>query len=133
MALAAAVTVAAVVRLGLHARREEIEIMRLVGSPIAFIRGPFVAEGLLQGGVGAAGRRGASVGRIRGRVSAWWGGALPPLLDGAALRVPARSAQLALLVAGGMAWGRPGDLPASRHADDASTPTLTDLAGGQLD
>ena len=49
MALAAAVTVAAVVRLGLHARRDEIEIMKLVGSPIAFIRGPFVAEGFLQG------------------------------------------------------------------------------------
>ena len=50
MALAAAVTVAAVVRLGLHARRDEIEIMQLVGSPLAFIRGPFVAEGLMQGG-----------------------------------------------------------------------------------
>ena len=52
LALAAAVTVAAVVRLGLHARRDEIEIMQLVGSPLAFIRGPFVAEGLMQG-VGA--------------------------------------------------------------------------------
>ena len=54
MALAAAVTVAAVVRLGLHARRDEIEIMELVGAPLAFIRGPFVAEGFLQGGLGAA-------------------------------------------------------------------------------
>src|SRR4051812_8222706 len=53
MAVAAAVTVAAVVRLGLHARREEIEIMKLVGSPVAFIRGPFIAEGFLQGGIGA--------------------------------------------------------------------------------
>ena len=53
MALAAAVTVATVVRLGLHARRDEIEIMELVGAPLAFIRGPFVAEGFLQGGIGA--------------------------------------------------------------------------------
>ena len=53
MALAAAVAVASVVRLGLHARRDELEIMQLVGSPIAFIRGPFVAEGVLQGGLGA--------------------------------------------------------------------------------
>ena len=45
MAVAAAVTVATVVRLGLHARRDEIEIMSLVGAPLAFIRGPFVAEG----------------------------------------------------------------------------------------
>jgi cell division transport system permease protein len=41
MAVAAAVTVAAVVRLGLHARRDEIEIMKLVGSPIGFIRRSF--------------------------------------------------------------------------------------------
>ena len=27
--------------------------MKLVGSPLAFIRGPFIAEGLLQGGFGA--------------------------------------------------------------------------------
>ena len=53
MALAAAVTVASVVRLGLQARRDEIEIMELVGAPLTFIRGPFVAEGLLQGGIGA--------------------------------------------------------------------------------
>ena len=54
MAAAAGVTVATVVRLGLHARRDEIDIMRLVGSPMSFIRGPFVAEGVMQGGLGAA-------------------------------------------------------------------------------
>ena len=53
MALAAAVTVASVVRLGLQARGDEIEIMQLVGALLAFIRGPFVAEGVLEGGVGA--------------------------------------------------------------------------------
>src|SRR5262249_25654745 len=53
MLAAAALTVATVVRLTLHARRDEIEIMLLVGSPYTFIRGPFVAEGLLQGGLGA--------------------------------------------------------------------------------
>jgi cell division transport system permease protein len=51
---AAALTVANVVRLALHARRDELEIMQLVGAPRSFIRGPFVAEGFLQGGVGAA-------------------------------------------------------------------------------
>jgi cell division transport system permease protein len=49
----AAFTVAAVVRLSLHARRDEIEIMQLVGAPFSFIRGPFVAEGVLLGGLGA--------------------------------------------------------------------------------
>jgi cell division protein FtsX len=53
MALAASLTVASVFRLGLQGRRDEIEIMQLVGSPIAFIRGPFVTERVLQGGMGA--------------------------------------------------------------------------------
>jgi cell division transport system permease protein len=53
LVLAAALTVASVVRFALVARREEIHIMQLVGAPIAYIRGPFVIEGLIQGGVGA--------------------------------------------------------------------------------
>ncbi len=53
MAVAAALTVGSVVRLALHARREEIEIMQLVGAPSAYIRGPFIMEGVIQGGVGA--------------------------------------------------------------------------------
>jgi len=53
LVFAAALTVASVVRFALVARREEIHIMQLVGAPIAYIRGPFVVEGLLQGGIGA--------------------------------------------------------------------------------
>ncbi len=53
LTIAAALTVANVVRLALWARRDEIEIMQLVGAPQAFIRGPFVMEGVLQGGIGA--------------------------------------------------------------------------------
>lgn len=53
LVLGAAFTVAAVVRLSLFARRDEIEIMRLVGAPFALIRGPSVAEGTLIGGLGA--------------------------------------------------------------------------------
>jgi len=51
--LGAAFTVTAVVRLSLHARRAEIDIMQLVGAPMGFIRGPFVTEGMLLGGIGA--------------------------------------------------------------------------------
>jgi len=114
MALAAAVTVAAVVRLGLHARRDEIEIMKLVGSPVAFIRGPFIAEGVLQGGLGAVIAivllwAGFAVAR------AWWGGDLSTMLDGAALQfLPVRT--VGLLVAGAMAVGAAGGFTASRHA-----------------
>lgn len=50
---AAALTVANVVRLALHARRDEIDIMQLVGAPGLYIRGPFVMEGMVQGGIGA--------------------------------------------------------------------------------
>ncbi len=53
LTVAAALTVANVVRLALYARRHEIEIMRLVGAPPAYIHGPFVMEGVLQGGIGA--------------------------------------------------------------------------------
>jgi cell division transport system permease protein len=51
--LGAAFTVAAVVRLSLEARLAEVDIMQLVGAPSSFVRGPFVVEGLLLGGVGA--------------------------------------------------------------------------------
>jgi cell division transport system permease protein len=114
MAVAAAVTVAAVVRLGLHARREEIEIMQLVGASIAFIRGPFVAEGLLQGGIGAV----AAVLLLWGGFaasSASWGPQLTAALEGLDPQfLPARFC--ALLVAGGMAVGGAGGFAASRHA-----------------
>jgi cell division transport system permease protein len=53
LALAAAMTVGNVVRMTAAARRDEIEIMQLVGAPFAYVRGPFVAEGILQGGLGA--------------------------------------------------------------------------------
>jgi cell division transport system permease protein len=114
MAAAAAVTVAAVVRLGLHARRDELEIMKLVGSPMAYIRGPFVAEGLLQGGLGALL---ALVALWLGftLVMAWWGGQLSSMLDGSSLTF--LSARLAAaLVAGGMLVGSAGGFAASRAA-----------------
>ena len=52
------VTVGAVVRLTVLARREEIEIMKLVGATASFIRGPFLLGASIQGlagGVLAAG------------------------------------------------------------------------------
>ena len=53
LAIAAALTVGNVVRLALHARKDELDIMELVGAPQFYIRGPFVVEGIFQGGIGA--------------------------------------------------------------------------------
>jgi cell division transport system permease protein len=53
LTVAAALTVATVVRLALFARTDELEIMDLVGAPTAYVRGPFMMEGVLQGGMGA--------------------------------------------------------------------------------
>jgi cell division transport system permease protein len=114
MAVAAALTVAAVVRIGLHARRDEIEIMQLVGSPMAFIRGPFVAEGLLQGGFGALLAL-ALLWMGFAISSAWWGTAAAALLDGGSLQfLPGRLC--GYLVGGGMVVGGAGGFAASRHA-----------------
>ena len=42
------------IRLTLYARREEIEILKLIGATVGFIKTPFVLEGALLGGAGAA-------------------------------------------------------------------------------
>jgi len=52
LALAAAFTIANVIRLTMVLYREEIEIMRLVGATERIIRGPFLIEGILQGTFG---------------------------------------------------------------------------------
>jgi cell division transport system permease protein len=50
---AAIFTIASVIRLTAYLHHEEISVMRLVGATEFFIRGPFYAEGLLQGVLGA--------------------------------------------------------------------------------
>lgn len=52
LALAAAFTIANVIRLTMMMYREEIEIMRLVGATERIIRGPFLLEGIMQGTIG---------------------------------------------------------------------------------
>ena len=114
MAIAAGLTVASVVRLGLHARRDEIEVMQLVGSPYAYIRGPFVAEGLMQGGLGAMLALAALWMGFMTAI-AWWGSSLATVVDPQALRfLPLRLC--VWLVAGGMAVGCAGGYAAGRRA-----------------
>ncbi len=54
LALAAVLTITSVLRLSYQTRHEEISIMYLVGAPPRAIRGPFVAEGMIQALVGGA-------------------------------------------------------------------------------
>ena len=66
LAIAAAFTIANVIRLTMMLYREEIEIMRLVGATERIIRGPFLIEGVLQGLLGAAAAIGILVGLFFG-------------------------------------------------------------------
>ena len=111
LTLAAALSVANVVRLALHARRDELDIMQLVGAPRAYVRGPFVMEGVLQGGLGALLALGALVAVFLVLRSRY----LLPLAAAISLP-PARFLSLglcALLVAGGMAVGCVGGIAAA--------------------
>jgi len=52
LVLAAVFTISNVIRLTIYAREDELDIMRLVGATRAYVKGPFVAEGVIQGGLG---------------------------------------------------------------------------------
>ena len=110
--LAGALTIATVVRLALYARQEEIQIMQLVGAPLSYLRGPFITEGILQGGLGALL---ALVGLVVAYlvVRLWYG---PMLTSVMAPAVPGflPVSACALLVLGGMAVGCVGGAIAAR-------------------
>jgi cell division transport system permease protein len=112
LAFASALTVANVVRLAALARSDEIEIMQLVGAPFAYIRGPFILEGLLQGGLGALVAVVvllAAFAAIRAR----WGLLIGNVLGlGGLAFVPMQF--LLLLVVGGMALGCLGGFMVAR-------------------
>jgi cell division transport system permease protein len=52
LALAGVFTISNVIRLTVYARQDELDIMRLVGATPAYVKGPFVVEGMIQGGLG---------------------------------------------------------------------------------
>lgn len=113
LALAAALTVANVVRLALLARRDEVEIMHLVGAPPAYVRGPFIVEGVVQGGVGA-------LVALLGLAAAYlilqrpYLAPLASALNVSGVRFLSLSLSFGLLL-GGMLVGCLGGLIASRH------------------
>ncbi|MDZ7337554.1 MAG: ABC transporter permease [candidate division KSB1 bacterium] len=54
LACGAIVVIFNTIRLIIHAKEQNIEIMKLVGATPSFIRRPFLVEGILQGGAGGA-------------------------------------------------------------------------------
>ncbi|MBM4120634.1 MAG: ABC transporter permease [Nitrospira sp.] len=54
LSAASATIIASTIRLTLYARREEIEIMRLIGATSSFIRIPYLIEGTMLGMMGSA-------------------------------------------------------------------------------
>lgn len=112
LALVALLIVAATVRLALESRRDEVEILRLVGASEAFVRAPFLVEGAVQGLAGALLAVGAAAAAHRF--------ALPRLLGEEAWLAPLvpflPPATVAALAAGGLAVGLAGSwLSAARR------------------
>jgi cell division transport system permease protein len=105
LALAGVFTISNVIRLTIYAREDELDIMRLVGATRAYVKGPFVAEGMLQGGLG-----GVVAALMLWAALGWLSRALASseLLGRASMTPPAPVPLL--LVAGGMAVGVAGSL-----------------------
>jgi cell division transport system permease protein len=80
LGLATAVLVSNTLRLAVYARREEIEIMKLVGATDAFVGAPFLLEGVLQGAL-AGGLAGASLVGLRAALLPRLAAALGPLSE----------------------------------------------------
>jgi cell division transport system permease protein len=110
LVLAGVFTISNVIRLTVYAREDELDIMRLVGATRAYVKGPFVVEGLLQGGLGglvAAGMLWATLQWLARDVSS------SELLGQAAFALPSGIATA--LVLGGMLVGVVGSLVSLRR------------------
>jgi cell division transport system permease protein len=106
LVLAGVFTISNVIRLTVYARQDELDIMRLVGATRAYVKGPFVMEGMLQGGLGGL----VAVGLLwlAFRVLATEAVAASDLAGRAVVLLPRRLVWL--LVIGGMGVGIVGSL-----------------------
>jgi cell division transport system permease protein len=106
LVLAGVFTISNVIRLTVYARQDELDIMRLVGATRAYVKGPFVVEGMIQGGLGGL----LSVGLlwIGFRVMARDALAASDLMGRAAVFLPLQICLL--IVIGGMGVGVAGSL-----------------------
>ena len=112
LVLAGVFTISNVIRLTVYAREDELDIMRLVGATQAYVKGPFVVEGMIQGGLGgllAVGLLWLAFRWLAARLA----GRLRPARPRAGRAAAASSASL--LVLGGMAVGVAGSLVSLRR------------------
>ena len=65
LAVAAVVLIQNTIRLSIFSRRREIEVMKLVGATNAFVRLPFMMEGMMTGLIGAVAALGLLGGGVR--------------------------------------------------------------------
>ncbi len=101
---ASTILIANTIRLSVHSRRREIEVMKLVGASNWYVRGPFMLEGLLTGLVGSLAAvlllfvsREIAIPQILGHIQ-----------DDADVQAMAFAWTAAILVAGGLAIGAVG-------------------------
>ena len=106
LVLAGVFTISNVIRLTVYARQDELDIMRLVGATRAYVTGPFVVEGMIQGGLGGL----LSLGLLWAafRVAARDAVATSDLMGRAVVFLPA--GVCLSIVAGGMVVGVVGSL-----------------------
>ena len=106
LVLAGVFTISNVIRLTVYARQDELDIMRLVGATRGYVKGPFVVEGMLQGGLGGL----LAVGLLwlAFHVLATEAMAASDLMGRAVVLLPRQLG--VLLVAGGMVVGIAGSL-----------------------
>jgi cell division transport system permease protein len=110
LVLAGIFTISNVIRLTVYAREDELDIMRLVGATRAYVKGPFVVEGMIQGGLGglvAAGLLWLTLRWLASDLSS------SEMLGRAAFAVPSPIALA--LVLGGMVVGIVGSLVSLRR------------------
>ena len=110
LVLAGIFTISNVIRLTVYAREDELDIMRLVGATRAYVKGPFVVEGMIQGGLGglvAAGLLWLALRWLASDVSS------SEMLGRAAFALPSSIA--VALVVGGMVVGVVGSLVSLRR------------------
>jgi len=110
LGLATLLIVANTIRLSVYARRDEIDILRLVGASRSYVASPFLLEGLIEGLAG--GLLGlASLGAVWSGVAPMLGGGLTLLIGDSPPRFLSPSASV-WLVAAGAALGLAGSAAA---------------------